>query len=133
MPMEYIIPSLRITQITDMADTDMMNERLAQLLALEEDRFIAGFHQKVQKAREKAWHDRHIKSNIFQIGDLVLLYNIKFVKFPGKLKTHWLGPYQIQQVTEGGVVQLSKLNGELVPTLINGSRLKLYHDSHSTS
>ena len=45
--MEYIIPSLRIAQITEITDTDMMNERLAQLLALEEDRFIAGFHQKV--------------------------------------------------------------------------------------
>ena len=50
MPMEYIIPSLRVAQITEMADTDMMNERLAQLLALEEDIFIARFHQKVQKA-----------------------------------------------------------------------------------
>ena len=133
MAMEYIIPSLRIAQITEMADADTMNDTLAQLLALEEDRFIAGFHQKVQKAREKAWHDRHIKSNIFQTGDLVLLYDSKFVKFPGKFKTHWLGPYQIQQVTDGGAVQLSKLNGELVPTLINGSRLKLYSDSHSTS
>ena len=116
-----------------MANTYMMHERLAQLLALEEDRFIAGFHQKVQKAREKAWHDRHIKSKSFQIGDLVLLYDSKFVKFPGKFKTHWLGPYQIQYVTEGGVVQLNTLNGELLPTLINGSRLKLYSDSHSTS
>ena len=50
MPMEYIIPSLIIGQINEMADTDTMNEILAQLLALEEDRFIAGFHQKVQKA-----------------------------------------------------------------------------------
>ena len=41
---------LRIAQITGMADTYMMHERLAQLLALEEDRFIVGFHQKVQKA-----------------------------------------------------------------------------------
>ena len=63
----------------------------------------------------------------------MLLYDSKFVKFPGNFKMHWLGPYQIQQVTEGGAVQLSKLNGELVPTLINGSRLKLYSDSHSTS
>ena len=47
MPMEYIIPSLRIAQITEMADTDTMNEILAQLLALEEDIFIAVFHQKV--------------------------------------------------------------------------------------
>ena len=71
MPMEYIIPSLRIAQITETADKNMMNEILAQLIALEEDRFTTGFHQKVQKAREKAWHDRHIKSNIFQTGDLM--------------------------------------------------------------
>ena len=57
----------------------------------------------------------------------------KFVKFLGKFKTHWLGPYQIQQVIDEGAIQLSKLNGELVPTLINGSRLKIYSDSHSTS
>ena len=133
MPMEYILPSVRIAQITGMTDTNTVQERLAQLLALEEDRFITGFHQKVQKAREKAWHDRHIKSKTFQIGDLVLLYDSRFIKFPGKFKTHWLGPYQIQQVTEGGVVQLSKLNGELLPTMINGSRLKLYSDSHNTS
>ena len=116
-----------------MVDTDTMDERLTQLLNLEEDRLIAGFHQKVQKAREKAWHDRHIKHNIFQIGDLVLLYDIKFTKFPKKFKTHWLGPYQIQHITDGGAVQLSKLSGEFLPTLINGSRLKLYSDNHSTS
>ena len=62
MPMQYILPSLRIAQITRMDDTDTVDERLAQLLSLEEDRFIASFHQKVQKAREKSWHDRHIKS-----------------------------------------------------------------------
>ena len=56
-----------IIEPVEESDTDMMNERLAQLLALEEDRFIAGFHQKVQKVREKAWHDRHIKSIMFQI------------------------------------------------------------------
>ena len=95
MPMEYIIPSFRIAQITEITDIDTMNERLAQLLSLEEGRFIAGFHQKVQKAREKSWHDRNIKSNIFQTGDLVFLYDRKYVKFPWKFKTHWLGPYQI--------------------------------------
>ena len=133
MPMEYILPSLRIAQITGMTDIATVEERLAQLLTLEEERFIARFHQTVQKAREKAWHDRHIKNKTFQIGDLVLLYDSKFLKFPGKFKTHWLGPYQIQQVTEGGAAQLSQLNGELLLKLINGSRLKIYSDSHSTS
>ena len=61
MPMEYIVPSLQITTVMDMEDNDIMEEILEQLIALEEDCFIAGFHQQVQKDRENAWHDRHIK------------------------------------------------------------------------
>jgi hypothetical protein len=45
--MEYLVPSLRITAFTDMDDTGIVQERLAQLVKLEEDRFIAGFHQQV--------------------------------------------------------------------------------------
>ncbi len=63
----------------------------------------------------------------------MLLYASNFIKFPGKFITHWLGKYTVQKVTEGGAVQLSKLNGELVPTMINESRLKLYSESHSAS
>ena len=53
MPMEYIVPSLRISAFTEMDDPDVMKERLAKILELEEDRFIAGFQQQVQKSREK--------------------------------------------------------------------------------
>jgi hypothetical protein len=67
MPMEFILPSLCIATITELSDTGAIEERLAQLVQLEEDRFIAGFHQQVQKSREKAWHDRHIKSKKFQV------------------------------------------------------------------
>jgi hypothetical protein len=49
VPMEYLVPSLRIATFTDMDDTGAVHERLAQLVELEEDRFIAGFHQKVHK------------------------------------------------------------------------------------
>jgi hypothetical protein len=45
VPMEYLVPSIRITVFTDMDDTGAMQDRLAQLVELEEDRFIAGFHQ----------------------------------------------------------------------------------------
>jgi hypothetical protein len=41
-----------------MDDTGTIQERLAQLVELEEDIFIAGFHQQVQKGRYKAYHDR---------------------------------------------------------------------------
>jgi hypothetical protein len=47
-------------------------------MEMEEDKILAGFHQEVQKARDKAWHDRHIKRKSFKEGDLVLLYDSKF-------------------------------------------------------
>jgi len=56
MPMEYIVPSLRIALFTKMSESGALEERLSQLMELEEYRFIAGFHQQVQKARQKAWH-----------------------------------------------------------------------------
>jgi predicted SnoaL-like aldol condensation-catalyzing enzyme len=73
------------------------------LVELEEDRFVARFHQQVQKEREKAYHDRNIKKKAFKQGDLVMVYDSKFMKHPGKFKTHWLGPYEVAHVTEGGV------------------------------
>ena len=42
---------------------------------------------------------------------------------------HWLGPYQVRHVTEGEVASLERLDGTMLPTLVNGSRLKLYRDS----
>ena len=62
MNMEYIVPSLRVASIVEMTDVDVVEERLLQLIHLEEERFIAGFHQNVGKQRKKAWHDRHIKN-----------------------------------------------------------------------
>ena len=44
MPMEYIIPSLRVAIITDMADEDSLKKILLHLLSLEEHRFIAEFN-----------------------------------------------------------------------------------------
>jgi hypothetical protein len=44
MPMEYIVASLNIAALTDMADEETVNERLLNLLELEEDWFLVGFH-----------------------------------------------------------------------------------------
>ena len=55
MPMEYIMPNMHIAVLTGMTDNGSLEERLLQLDELEEERFLAGFHQKVQKQREKAW------------------------------------------------------------------------------
>jgi hypothetical protein len=110
--MEYLVQILRIYSFIDMDDTINVQERLSQLVELEEDIFIVGFHQQVQKKRKKAYHDRQVKKKEFKQGDLVLVYGNKFIKHPGKLITHWLGPYEIAYVTEGGVAQSKTLKGE---------------------
>jgi hypothetical protein len=58
VPMEYLVPSLRIAAFTNMDDPSTIQKRLAYLVELEEDRFIVGFHQQVQKEREKALLDK---------------------------------------------------------------------------
>jgi hypothetical protein len=128
--MEYLVLRLRVVSFTGMDETSIVQERLAQLVELEEDIFIARFHQQVQKGREKACHDRNIKKKAFKQGDLVLMYDSKFIKHPENFRTHWLGPYEIAYVTEGGAAQLKTLNGEWKEGMVNGSQLKLYYDNH---
>ena len=65
MPMKYIVPSLRVATITKMIDVDDVEDRLVQLIHLEEERFVAGFHQNVEKKRQKVWNDRHIERKYF--------------------------------------------------------------------
>ena len=60
----------------------------------------------------------------------MLLYDNNFFKHPGKLKTHWLGPYLIAHITNVGAVKLQKLNGTYVEGMVNGSHLKPYFDGH---
>ena len=96
---------------------------------MEEYRILVGFHQEVQKARDKSWHDRHIKRKNFKEGDLVLVYYNKSIQHPGKHRMHWLGPYEVMTVIDGGVVQLKELGGTKLRGMINGSQLKLYKDN----
>jgi hypothetical protein len=99
------------------------------LVELEEDKFVVGFHQQVQKEREKAYHDRHINKKAFKQGDLVLVYDSKFIKHPGNFRVNWLRPYEVTYVTEGVVAQLKTLKGEWKEGLVNGSRMNLYYDN----
>ena len=129
MSMEYIVLSLRIVAVTEMTDADVVEGKLLQLILLEEEHFVAGFHQNMEKQRHKVWHDLHIKSNQFQVGGIVLMYDIKLFKHPGKLKTHWLGSYIVKEITNGGAMKLEKLNRREVRGLVNGNELKPYYDN----
>jgi hypothetical protein len=126
VPLEFLVPILRIAAITHMTERGAVQEILNHLMTMEEDRILAGFHQQVQKARDKAWHDRHIKNKTFKEGDLVLMYENKSLQHPGNLRMHWLGPCKVNYVIEGGVVQLKYLSGVELRGVINGSQRNLY-------
>ena len=115
--------------IIEITYVDVVEERLLQIVHMEEECFVVGFHNKVEKQRKKSWHDQQIKRKHFEVGGIVLMYDIKLFKQHGKLKTHWLGPYIVIHITNGGAMQLKNIDGTLVRGLINGSRLKSYHDS----
>jgi hypothetical protein len=88
VPLEFPVPSLRVAAITNMTERGVVKERLNQLMEMEEDRILEGFHQEVQKSRDKSWNDRHIKRKSFKEGDLVLLYDSKIFQHPGKFRMH---------------------------------------------
>ena len=132
MPLEYMVPSLSIVVITKMTYVGVVEEILSQLVQLKEDRFVIGYYKHVEKEQQKAWHDHHIKFKQFQIGYLVLLYDGKLLKNLGKFQTHSIGPCVVIHITEGGAIQLQKLDGTPFKGLVNGIWLKPYQDSHTS-
>ena len=70
------------------------------------------------------WHDKHIEKKEFQLGQQVLLFNLRLMLFIGKLKSRWSGPFVITRVFPYGSAELSHL--EKGNFKLNGQRLKLY-------
>jgi hypothetical protein len=122
-----------IATIKNMTERGASQERLKQLMELEEDMIVGGFHQEVNKEKDKSWNDRHIKEKKFKEGDLVLLYDNKHLQHSGKFMMHWLGPYEIKFVTDGGVVEQKDLTCKEIQGLVNGSQLKLYRENQPTN
>ena len=52
---------------------------------------------------------------MFAEDDLVLLYDSQFAKLPGKFRKHWLGPYLVKEITDGGAVRLATLQDDMLP------------------
>jgi peptide subunit release factor 1 (eRF1) len=94
-----------------MIETGVVKDRLNQLMYMEEDNIMEGFHQEVQKERDKSWNDQHIKRRHFKEGDIVLLFESKFFQHPRKFRMHWLEPYEVKNVKAGGSIQLKYLRG----------------------
>jgi len=54
VPLEFLVPSLHVGVITNMIERGVVQESLSKLMEIEEDVIMVGFHQEVQKSRDKA-------------------------------------------------------------------------------
>jgi transposase InsO family protein len=128
LPIEFELPSLRVAINNQLGDPESLQTRLLQLEALDEKRREAYLHTYTIQKYRKSFYDSKLAPKNFKVGDLVLLYDSRFFKFPGKLQIHWLGPYDVVDINPNGSAQLKDFEGNLLPTRINGYRLKVYHD-----
>ena len=70
IPMKYIVPTLRIDVIAKMRDVGAVEERLSQLIQLEEYCFVEGYHQNIEKEQKKLCMITTSRTNNFRSADL---------------------------------------------------------------
>ncbi|XP_074283003.1 uncharacterized protein LOC141607548 [Silene latifolia] len=101
--------------------------RKLQLQELEEIRNDAYENASIYKARTRAWHDNMISRRVFQVGEKVLLFQNRLRLFSGKLRSRWMGPYEVVKVFQHGAIEIKCLKSGKV-LKVNGQRLKHYHE-----
>ena len=126
-PIEFDLPTYRILDSRRLSIEDSQTIRLQSIEKLEEDRTYALLENTTQQFKRKKAYDKKLKPSAIQEGDFVLLYDNRFNKFPGKLHTRWMGPYLVKTIWENGSLQLVDMEGEELPTRINGARVKKYY------
>jgi len=85
--------------------TRLKKNRKLQLDELKELRNDAFKNAKISKHKMKTLHDKHILRKSFHVGQKVLLYNSRLHLFPGKLRTKWIGPFEIKSISEHGAFE----------------------------
>lgn len=127
VPMEYVIPSLRLAIQYHLSPEDSINHRKQELLKLEEDQIYSTYVAEISQKRRQAWMTRQVKFKIFQKGDWVMMYNSKLGPHPGKLKLKYFGPYQIVEELGQGTFRLQVVFGTPIPKPVNGFCMKRFY------
>jgi hypothetical protein len=128
MPLEFIVPSLRIQLEHNLNESESEHARVEQLLRLEEERIQSMEALEPDQWLRKAFVDRHRKRNEvrFGKGKVVLLFQSQSGLMLGKLRLRWTGPYWIVN-EESTTYQFGTLSGEILSQWANGFRLKPYY------
>jgi hypothetical protein len=126
MPVEFEIPTQRVSIEERLPEEESQAERLLQLQKLEEDRMYALEETERQQAKRSKKYNAKMKPVVIEEGNLVLMFDNRYTLFPGKFHTRWVGPFTAKKIYHNGLVQLEDMDGDELETRINGSRLKKY-------
>ncbi|XP_016576597.1 uncharacterized protein LOC107874279 [Capsicum annuum] len=104
-------------------------KRLLQLVELDEFCLRDYENANLYKVKTKRWHARKIQDRVFELRQLVLLFNSRSKLFWGKLRSKWSGPFEVVQMTHHGAVELwNKEKTEKF--LVNRQFMKHYWANH---
>ena len=124
--MEFLVPTMRIAVHNRLSKNESLQQRMEELLKLDEDRLKAYWVTTTIQRRRKRWVDRHSKLWFLNVCTPVLLFNTKSGLLPGKLQLRWIGPFWIVQKIGDGTFILGQIDGTINPKAVNGYRLKPY-------
>ncbi|CAN6687761.1 unnamed protein product [Malus baccata var. baccata] len=128
LPVELEYKALWAIKKFNMNLEEAGSQRRLQLNELHEIRREAYDNASIYKQKTKAFHDNMIRGKSFSIGQKVLLFNSRLRLFPGKLRSKWIGPFVITNVSSYGAIQIQSLKtGHEFQ--VNGHRLKPYYEN----
>eukprot|EP00253_Pinus_taeda_P019632 PITA_19632 len=129
LPPNVSLPSLQLSQYSRGTPSALLQERINQLVRLEELRDKARNKFRNNQMIVKRWFDRHLsKDKDYQVEELVLKWN-KLNEPKGKhtkFQHLWLGPFQVTEKIGQGTYKLKTLQGETKKLPVNGQHLKRY-------
>ena len=124
---EMEVETIRVLEHKEKSEEEGLQNRLTAIDGLEEYRTQAlELLTAVQYKRKKTYDKKLPSLAPVKEGDLVLLYDSKYKKFPGKLHMRWMGPYKTVQMFDNRSLQLETLQGQWFDTRVNGSRVKKF-------
>ena len=129
---ETEIKILRVMTFRNGEKVDSLDNRLKEIEALEEAQEEALQQTRKVQEKRKAVFDKKVPAdNGITEGTIVLHYDSHYRNFHGKLHTRWMEPYVVDKFFDNGSLQLKDLQGNLLETKTNGSRIKLYRPQES--
>jgi hypothetical protein len=130
LPVEVNLVAYRLAKQTELSIVDYHNLMINNIDEVTDNRLQALKEIEKDKIRVTRAYNKKVKLKSFQVGDLVwktiLLVGTKDHKFE-KWSTSWEGPYTIVKVITGNSYMLKTLQGEYLPTTLNGRYLKKYY------